>query len=144
MNKTHLLIISLFGFSLFAGCGSSPSDISSQSLSENPLPSCPDSPNCIRITKQIEAPSDEVFDNALATLNAMGPQQITEQRDSLKIATVFNVAFVFQDDMAVQVTVNDSTSSMLHVRSASRVGESDLGVNTRRVKTFLQEFRSRL
>jgi uncharacterized protein (DUF1499 family) len=33
---------------------------------------------------------------------------------------------------------------MLYIRSASRVGKSDLGVNRRRVKRFFQELASRL
>ena len=137
MNKTLLLIVSLFGFSLFAGCGSDSSDIPSQSLEQNPLPACPDSPNCIRITKQFPMPGDTVYSYALASLQSMNPEKITEKRDSLTITTVFKV-FLFRDDLDVQVSGQDSSSSLLHVRSASRVGESDLGVNTRRVKKFLQ------
>jgi uncharacterized protein (DUF1499 family) len=138
MNKKLLLIVSLFGFSLFAGCGSENSDISSQSLDQNPLPTCPDSPNCIRITRQIASPVDEVYEQALTTLKDMSPEGITEKRDSLKITTVFKV-FLFRDDLDVQVTTQNNSTSLLHVRSASRVGESDLGVNTRRVKKFLQK-----
>ena len=138
MNKKFLLIVSLFGFSLFAGCGSNSSDIPSQSLDQNPLPTCPDSPNCIRITQPFSLPGDTVYSYALASLQSMNPEKITENRDSLKISTVFKI-FLFRDDLEVQVTGQDSSSSLLHVRSASRVGESDLGVNTRRVKKFLRK-----
>jgi len=73
----------------------------------------------------------------------MQPENITVNKNLQKLESVFKV-FFFRDDMAVQVTEKDSTSSYLHIRSASRVGESDLYVNTRRVKKFLRGFRSRI
>lgn len=68
----------------------------------------------------------------------MEPEKITRVNDKYRIESVFKVLF-FRDDMVIQLTEKDSSSCYLHIRSASRVGESDLGVNRRRVKTFLDQ-----
>lgn len=129
--------------SFFAGCGSRPSDIPSNKLATNPLPPCPDSPNCIRITKEINTPVDTAFAASVEALKIMEPEQTSISKQHHKIETVFKV-FVFRDDMVIQVTEDAGESSLLHIRSASRIGKSDLGVNTRRVKTFLEQFQTEL
>lgn len=49
--------------------------------------------------------------------------------------------FGFKDDVVVRVTPDDSgTGSIVDVRSVSRVGVSDLGVNARRIVSFLNAF----
>jgi len=73
----------------------------------------------------------------------MEPEQITTSKQNHKIETVFRV-FIFRDDMVIQVTEDASESALLHIRSASRIGKSDLGVNTRRVKRFLEHFQTEL
>ena len=143
MRKYLLKMVVILGFSLFAGCGSQSSDIPSAGSAENPLPPCPDSPNCIRITKEIDNTVDATFSVALRVLQDMEPATLNKSQKEWKLEAVFKV-FLFRDDMVVQVNEKDSTSSYLHIRSASRVGESDLGVNTRRVKKFLKKLQSKL
>jgi len=134
-----LLVTSL---ALFSGCGSRPSDISSidEAKVENPLPPCPNSPNCIRITKKIERPADFAWQAVVDALKIIDPENINLSRDQWKIDSVFRV-FFFRDDMVLQLTEDRDApgSSYLHIRSASREGYSDLGVNTRRVRAFLNE-----
>lgn len=128
--------MSILGFTLFSGCGSKSSDIPGTDTVPNPLPACPESPNCIRTTQKIDHPIDSVFAASKATFDEMKPEQMAVTEENYRIETVFRVVF-FWDDMVVQLTKRDSSSTYLHTRSASRVGESDLGVNTRRVNTFL-------
>lgn len=73
----------------------------------------------------------------------MQPEEITAEENQYKIDTVFKV-FFFRDDMSVQLIPQDSTSTYMHVRSASREGFTDLGVNTRRAKRFLKELQNHL
>lgn len=47
--------------------------------------------------------------------------------------------FVFLDDVWV-VVLPEAGGSRLHIRSQSRVGRSDLGVNKRRVERFFRTF----
>lgn len=136
-------MVAILGFSLFAGCGSQSSDISGVESVENPLPPCPGSPNCIRITKQLNYTADSTFAASKLALQEMGPESLTAKPEQWKLETVFRL-FLFRDDMVLQVTEKDSISSYLHIRSASRVGESDLGVNRRRVRTFLDKLETKL
>ena len=142
MPKTAFLMLLITGLALFSGCGSRPSDISSIDTvtAKNPLPPCPDSPNCIRITKKIGRPADVAWQAAVDALKNIDPEHINLSRDQWKIDSVFRV-FFFRDDMVLQLTEDRDApgSSYLHIRSASREGYSDLGVNTRRVRAFLDE-----
>ncbi|MEP0520441.1 MAG: DUF1499 domain-containing protein [Hyphomicrobiales bacterium] len=45
----------------------------------------------------------------------------------------------FSDDFVVRVRTTGEQSSIVDVRSASRIGNHDLGTNSRRVKAFLRE-----
>lgn len=47
----------------------------------------------------------------------------------------------FKDDVVVRVTPS-ARGSRVDVRSVSRVGQSDLGVNARRIRAFLRELRA--
>ncbi len=140
---TNLFIVSLLEISFFGKFGSQSSDIPSVGNAENPLPDCPDSPNCIRITKQISQPVDILFKASVEILQAMNPVKMSVSEKEYKIETVFRI-LLFKDDMTLQLTEQNSSATYLHIRSASRVGKSDLGVNTRRVKTFVDKLQSRL
>jgi len=137
INKFKLIMIILLGISLLDSCGSRPSDISSTQTVQNPLPPCTKSPNCVRITKQIDLPIEKVFAASKTTLKNMGAEKLSST-ENYKLESVFKV-FFFRDDLVLQCTKRDSVSTYLHIRSASRVGYSDLGVNTRRVKRFLRK-----
>ena len=69
-------------------------------------------------------------------LTALGPTALQLRSDSARASAVYRVALVFKDDVNVAVDTTAS-GSRLHVRSASRVGHSDLGVNARRVDRLL-------
>jgi uncharacterized protein (DUF1499 family) len=51
--------------------------------------------------------------------------------------------FGFYDDIVIRITVADDGHTQVDVRSASRVGRSDLGTNARRVGEFLRLMRAR-
>jgi len=104
--------------------------------STNPLPPCPDTPNCERTSRAYATPPDTLYRAARQALDALGPAALRLTPDSLRASAVYRVAFVFKDDVDVAVTA-EGDGSTLHVRSASRVGYSDLGVNRRRVGRLL-------
>lgn len=116
-----------------AGC-SSPSLPSAQS--SNPLPECPDAPNCERVTTTYDVPADTLFVDVQQALATLGPVELRVASDSLRASAVYRVGLVFKDDVTVVVD-SASAGSRLHVRSASRVGYSDLGVNARRANRLL-------
>ena len=129
------LVLSVVSILVLAGCSSSDDPLPTAQPS-NPLPECPTSPNCERISTAHEVPADRLFTSTRNALAALGPVTLEADADSMRAHAVYRVALVFKDD--VDVAVDTTTGgSILHVRSASRVGHSDLGVNRRRVQRLL-------
>lgn len=135
--------MSVPGFSLLNSLGSQPSDMPGVQTVENPLPACPDSPNCIRTTQKLNFPAEDLFAASLSVLHMMKPIEKRVFKEQYKVETVFRV-FLFKDDMTIQLTEKNTSATYLHIRSASRVGHSDLGVNTRRVNKFLRKLKNKL
>lgn len=106
-------------------------------MPENPLAPCPDTPNCERERRVFSFPADVLFERAQDALGEMGPLELAVQDGEQRIDAVFRVAFVFKDDVAVAVAPHDD-GAVLFIRSASRVGKDDLGVNRRRVERFFE------
>ncbi|MDX1618491.1 MAG: DUF1499 domain-containing protein [Balneolaceae bacterium] len=107
---------------------------------ENPLPPCPDSPNCVRTTRVHPDDPEIVWEAAVAAIDRMQPAEKETYPDEYRLEAVFQV-FFFKDDLVVRLEASGDgespeTGTYLHIRSSSRVGYSDLGVNRRRVKTF--------
>ena len=111
-----------------------------QSLPDNPLPLCPDTPNCERTARPYDIPPDTLFVAAQRALEALGPitLRLPDSPSGRRAEAVYRVALVFKDDVDVAVRTRDDGGSVLYVRSASRVGHSDLGVNRRRVRNLLE------
>jgi uncharacterized protein (DUF1499 family) len=117
--------------------GSRISDFELNNHPDNPLPECPDSPNCSRASFVMQGDKQILFNKSREVLESMNAKKITFNADSLTIHAVFVIpVFRFRDDVHIAFTEGDQNTH-LHIRSASRVGKSDLGVNRRRVKKFL-------
>lgn len=110
-------------------------------LVDGKLSSCPDKPNCVCSEEQDDvshyiAPivmSQITPQASLALLKSI----ITDMGGTLEfandhyMATTFSSAvFGFVDDFEIRV---DSDKQLIHLRSASRVGHGDRGVNRKRV-----------
>ena len=102
---------------------------------DNPLPKCPDTPNCVRTTFKIDGDPKYTFLLCQTVLEAIGVHDLNVNQDELKISSVFKV-FIFEDDFEIQLQPGEDDKTLVHVRSASRCGHYDLGVNRRRVKRF--------
>ncbi len=116
-------------------------------LSANhPLPPCPDTPNCERRSRALAVDPGVLFGAVQSTLAAMGPIKMNVQPATRSVHAVFRVALFFKDDVDVIVVPHGATGekSVLHIRSASRVGRHDLGVNRRRVDRFFRRLEKRL
>ncbi|SMX51206.1 DUF1499 domain-containing protein [Actibacterium lipolyticum] len=80
------------------------------------------------------------YARALAVANAMGWEIIAEDAENHRFeATARTSVFYFADDVVVVVTEQDS-GSRVDMRSVSRVGRSDQGVNAARIRAFQQQF----
>jgi uncharacterized protein (DUF1499 family) len=57
-------------------------------------------------------------------------------------ATATTQWFQFKDDLIVRIR-SEGGQTLIDVRSVSRVGQSDLGVNAERIRRFITGFESR-
>ncbi len=103
-------------------------------LPATPLPPCPGTPNCATDAKPFDVAPYTLWLIAEHALSRVGPHTVITDEERLHIDATFRV-LLFTDDLAIRV-VPHSDGSALYVRSASRTGRSDLGVNKRRIAKF--------
>ncbi len=112
-------------------------------LQEGLLRACPDSPNCVCSEYHTQASPE----HAIAALNADDDSwQVLreiivhlggkiEQDDGEYLHATFSSAlFHFVDDVELR---RDVSHGLIHIRSASRAGRSDFGVNRKRVEQIM-------
>ncbi len=111
-------------------------------LPENPLPPCPRTTNCHRESRAFTRPAAVLFADALAAVRTLSNRttgratEIERDADGLGLHATFEV-LVFTDDLHLRAERHGG-GAVLHVRSASRVGRSDLGTNRRRVRALFE------
>jgi len=112
-----------------------------------PLKDCPDRPNCVssiakhqdRYVAPFAYTGDrrQAIDVLLQVLSEQPRATIVEKREDYLHAEFRSRIFRFVDDVTFYFPVDQP---LVHVRSASRVGYSDLGVNRKRVETLRARF----
>ena len=145
MRFLHLSVTSILAASLLS-CSSPPPE--NLGLQENGLlAGCPDSPNCVSstaMTKSLHiigpfnyATSKEEARQALIDIIDSLPeaQWVVTDDDYLR-AEFTSRWFKFVDDVEFQLSI----PTIIHVRSASRMGYSDLGVNRKRMEKLRSLF----
>ncbi|HEY9872214.1 MAG TPA: DUF1499 domain-containing protein [Candidatus Obscuribacterales bacterium] len=116
------------------------------------LTPCPNTPNCVCSQASDAAHSIEPLTynsspaEAMAdlkkTIEAMPKTKIITDNNNYLYAEFTSALMGFVDDVEFYL---DETAKVIHVRSASRLGQSDLGVNRKRIETIrtnLKELRS--
>jgi uncharacterized protein (DUF1499 family) len=87
----------------------------------------------------LDVPPDVATARATAAARAMGWQIVAEVPAEGRVeATDTTLLFGFKDDVVIRVTPA-GRRSRVDVRSVSRVGESDLGANARRIEAFMKK-----
>ena len=87
----------------------------------------------------LELPPAQAFTRAERAARAMGWEIVAVAPADLRIeATDTTLLFGFKDDIVVRVTPSGN-GSRVDVRSLSRVGKSDFGVNANRIRKFLRQ-----
>jgi uncharacterized protein (DUF1499 family) len=105
------------------------------------LSSCPNSDNCV-VSQNADAKHaiepipyhldrDKVRETLLKVLTVVPRTEVIEQTDNYIHALSKSRIFKFIDDVEFYLPADEQ---VIHIRSASRVGESDLGVNRRRME----------
>lgn len=131
-----LIIIYLYG----PLRGSTPSDFNDADIQvSNPLKPCSGSANCTTASVLYKHPPKKLYDIVQSVLEKSGAERIRLNSQELQIEAVFRIPmFGFKDDVVVKIDSYNS-DSILFIKSLSRVGEGDLGVNRRRVSKLLSE-----
>ncbi|MBD2301156.1 DUF1499 domain-containing protein [Nostoc sp. FACHB-87] len=114
---------------------------SSLGIDHGHLTACPSSPNCV-VSQGADAKHaiepiayhvdrDTARATLLKVLTVVPRTEVIEQTDNYIHALSKSRIFKFIDDVEFYFPENES---VIHIRSASRVGQSDLGVNRTRVE----------
>jgi len=147
-----LIIFIAFLTVRFTMAGQLSAERKSPGINNGQLSPCPDSPNCINTeypdkTSHYHPPLDypetkaeQIIPLAKKIILEMEGEIVSEKGTYLA-ATFTSGLFKFVDDFEVR---QDDFALKLHIRSASRVGYSDFGVNKRRVEEFFKIFRMKV
>jgi uncharacterized protein (DUF1499 family) len=120
---------------------------SSVGLTNDRLFPCPKSPNCVSSMSEDEAhyiesltyPSEkqQAYAALLRVISDQARATIIEQSDNYLHVEFKSKYFRFVDDVEFYFPNNEP---IIHIRSASRVGHSDLGVNRKRMHHVREQY----
>jgi uncharacterized protein (DUF1499 family) len=136
LNRLLICLIAIFLI-----CTSLPSPLTAETIALTIMAPCPATPNCV-VSKgadtdhQIEpltyqSDRDTAYTDLLKVLTVVPRTVITEKTDTYIRAESTSRVFHFVDDLEFYFPANEK---LIQIRSAARVGESDLGVNRRRLE----------
>ncbi len=134
-----LTVLALLGVGAFAYLGVQSRGGTALGLVDGTLAACPASPNCV--SSAADAPADKkvaplsasAWGKLPAVLEEMGGK-VTAQEETYLAAEFGSSLFGFVDDVEFRLGEAD-----VQVRSASRVGYSDAGVNAARVAALREK-----
>lgn len=143
--------IYLLSLTLMAGTnGCSVSKIDSDAAGRDRLADCPDRPNCV--SSEAQAAGRAIAPLRLKSNQAAAWSAIREVVERLPRCTIVKATdrylhaecrsrlFGFTDDLEL---LFDTSTGSVAIRSASRVGYWDLGVNRKRVEALRQELKQK-
>ncbi len=145
-----LIVFGLFLLIMLFRLGRSEQNLQQPSLGAEGgnLSPCPQTPNCISTQAPMEAgvnraepiilgdEPEEAFRKIADWIAAEPRAEVVERDDARYLRAEFRSRiFRFVDDFEV-LLVQDEENNILHVRSAARVGQGDMGVNRKRYETL--------
>jgi len=115
-------------------------------INNGQLNDCPNSPNCVSSQSKDEGHSilaiqfsgnqEQAKDKITEIINGMKRTKIVTSNDHYILAEFTSLIFRFVDDIEFYFPESDGKLTSIEVRSASRTGKSDFGVNRKRVEEF--------
>ena len=145
MNKQILVV--LINLILLTGCSGTMPKLG---INNSELAPCPETPNCV----SSQAHDKEHF---IELINYSGTLQgahdlllqiiqsekrteiLADQKDYIRVEFT-SALFRFVDDVEFYFPEEQAEKKIIHVRSASRVGHSDLGANRKRIERIRSKF----
>ncbi len=136
LNRLLICLVAVFLI-----CTSLPSPLTAETSALTIMAPCPTTPNCV-VSKgsdaehQIElliyeGDRNTAYADLLKVLAVVPRTVVTEKTDTYIRAESTSRVFHFVDDLEFYFPANEK---LIQIRSAARVGESDLGVNRRRLE----------
>ncbi|MGF1496405.1 MAG: DUF1499 domain-containing protein [Elainellaceae cyanobacterium] len=134
------------GSSVFSFSGKRPTNLG---VKDGKLAVCPASPNCVNSQSPaadekhsieplpLETTPAEAIAQLKTAIEGMERTKIITASDDYLYAEFTSAIMGFVDDVEFYA---DSEAGVIHVRSASRLGESDLGVNRKRIEAIRAQF----
>ena len=143
------LVFLLGGTILFSGqtkllAGTKPNNLG---MATGQLLACPGTSNCVN-SKSLDAEhkitpltytssAEDAFNTLKTVVQSFKQSAIAQEKDNYLYAEFTIPVVGFVDDVEFLL---DKDAQVIHVRSASRLGESDLGVNRKRIETIRAKF----
>ena len=147
MNKQFQIV--LISFILLTGCKET---IPKLGIENGKLMQCPSTPNCVNsqakdkkhfIEPILSTGSPlEAKKHILKILNDLKRCKIKVVEDNYIRAEFTSKVFRFVDDVEFYFPDTKSKETIIHVRSASRVGHSDFGVNRKRIEQIRSKYKT--
>lgn len=138
-SRRNVALSLLFSL-LLPGCAAAPEGVGAP-----PLRPCPDSPNCVSSLDQDDAyaapfllASPHDWATVADIVSGLPRTTVVTLSDTYLHAECRSRIFRFVDDLELSL---DPAQGSVAVRSASRLGYSDLGVNRRRVEELRRKLR---
>lgn len=150
MNLVHkALYLALIALSITSCKNTITEPPTDMDIPENPIPACPESPNCFRITQVFEMNPETVFKAFENSISNENPFEFKADKITVNssISAVYKIpVFGWLDDVKLifEADKDNKNNTFVHLKSSSREGYSDLGVNKRRIKRILKKARKEL
>ncbi len=146
MNK-NIYIIYILSI-LLVGCSGTKPKLGINNLK---LTLCPSTPNCVstqakdkeHFINPIKMQNSQlhVKESLLKILGKLNNAKIIETKDNYIKTEFSSKLFGFVDDVEFYFPDTKSTTTTIHMRSASRLGHSDFGVNRKRIEEIRSRFK---
>lgn len=111
---------------------------------------CPDTPNCVSSLAKnpkyrvepfkLKKDPETSWDIVHKTVGSLSRTKIVSANKSDIHAECRSMIFRFVDDLTLHLT---PSNGIIHIRSASRIGHSDFGVNRRRVENLRKKLQQK-
>ena len=145
MNKLHpVVLVSLI---ILSGCSATKPDLG---VNNGKLMPCPESPNCVNSQAAGEqnyinpihftGTQQDAKDRLLQILKSEKRTKILEAHENYIRVEFTSALFRFVDDVEFYFPEKQPGERIIHIRSASRVGYSDLGANRKRIEKIRSKF----
>ncbi|MES0327277.1 MAG: DUF1499 domain-containing protein [Gammaproteobacteria bacterium] len=137
---TNICLLIITTMSLFSCSGQRPTNLG---ITDNKLADCPASPNCVSsdasderhkvLAIKFNVLANDAWEITKQTVVKLPRTQIVSETPDYLHAECTSAVFGFVDDLELQLR---PAEGIIAIRSASRLGHSDFGVNRERVEAL--------